>query len=120
MLTEVAQAEKGTQATTHWNEVLRAANEGLRLAGEGDASWLTTKLEALSGLGRDAEALEVARALTARPDATAAHWLMRARLAWKLAGESPTDEVRHLSTPPPVWPHRMPLLSPRARNCWRS
>ncbi len=94
VLTEVAHGASGTQTTTHWNELLRAANEGLRLAGEGDASWLTIKLEALTGLGRDTEALEMIRMMTARPDATAAHWLMRARLAWKLAGESPTDEVR--------------------------
>ncbi len=94
VLAEVAHGESGTQATAYWNELLRVANEGLRLTGEGDASWLMTKLEALSGLGHNAEVLEIARTLTTLPSATAAHWLTRARLAWKLAGDSPTDEVR--------------------------
>lgn len=99
MLTEVARGENGVSAATHWNELLRAANEGLSLAGVGndgrqDSAWLTTKLEAFSGLGREAEALELTRTLTARPEATVSQWLTRAQLAWKLAGESPIDEVR--------------------------
>jgi formylglycine-generating enzyme required for sulfatase activity len=97
----LANVESGTEAHAHWTALLRAANEGLRLAGERDAGWLTTKLEALRGLGRYGEALEDARTMTARlmdantPDAAAAaRWLTRARLAWQAAGESPTDEVR--------------------------
>ena len=70
------------------------ANEGLSLAGGQDANWWRPDSEALVGLARAAEALEVARALTALPSATAAQWLTRARLAWTLAGETPTDETR--------------------------
>ncbi len=79
--------KNAASAQSHWTTLLRVANEGLTLAGEGDPGWQTTRLEALAGLGRDGEALEVARVLTARQDATAALWLTRARLAWKLAGE---------------------------------
>jgi formylglycine-generating enzyme required for sulfatase activity len=94
VLTTLAHRETGAAAQARWNELLRTANEALRLAGENDANWLAVKLEALRGLGQTPEALEVARRLTARPDATAAHWLTRARLAWQVAGESPTDEAR--------------------------
>ena len=93
-MTSLAHRETGAAAQARWNELLRTANEALRLAGENDANWLAVKLEALRGLGQMREALEVARTLTSRPDATAAHWLARARLAWQVAGETPTDEVR--------------------------
>lgn len=94
VLTRLAHEEQGAAAQTHWTALLRTANEGLRLAGESDADWLATKREALCGLGQTSEALDVARTLTAQPGATVALWLTRARLAWTLAGEMPTDEVR--------------------------
>lgn len=98
VLNDLARNKKRSAAQSLWNDLLLRANEGLRLAGElgseQDAGWLTIKLEALRRLGQDNESLEVVRVLTALPGVTAALWLMRARLAWKLAGRTPTDEVR--------------------------
>ncbi len=94
VLAEVARAESGASAQTHWTTLQRVVNEGLQLAGEQDADWLALKLEALMGLQHDQEALDLARTLTALPGATATLWMNRARLAWKLAGETPNDEIR--------------------------
>ncbi|HEY1390709.1 MAG TPA: SUMF1/EgtB/PvdO family nonheme iron enzyme [Ktedonobacterales bacterium] len=94
VLSTVARSATGASAYARWNDLLRRANEGLSLTSAQDADWLTTKLEALNGLGRESEALDVMRALTELPSATSTQWLMRARMAWKLAGETPTDEVR--------------------------
>jgi formylglycine-generating enzyme required for sulfatase activity len=88
------QEQDGTAAQQHWRELLRVSNEGLALAGSDDAGWLSMKLDALEGLRRYDEALAIARTLTARPDATVPWFLARAHLAWKVAGEIPTDEAR--------------------------
>lgn len=94
VLDQMASQESEASAQSYWNHLLRCASEGLRLAGEQNPVWLAFKLSALTGLGRTQEALDIARYLTARPETNAAQWLARARLAWKLAGETPTDEVR--------------------------
>lgn len=94
VLASLTRQGRETTAQTQWRTLLLRASEGLRMVGEQDASWLAVKLAALEGLGRTDEAMSIAQALTARSDATATDWLARARLAWRIAQESPTDEVR--------------------------
>ena len=77
-----------------WRALLLHSNERLSALGEQNTSWLAVKLAALEGLGRNDEAMSIAQVLTARPDATAGDWISRARLAWRIARESPNDEVR--------------------------
>ncbi|MGH2487169.1 MAG: TIR domain-containing protein, partial [Ktedonobacterales bacterium] len=77
----------------NWNELLRRATEGGRLAPD-ESRWLRGQLRALRELHREPEALTVARALTTRADATAGDWLTRSRLAYAVAGNTTTDEVR--------------------------
>ena len=76
-----------------WDDAIKRCAEALRLA-PGDPQWQARQLRALREAHRDAEALAVARALTARADATADDWLTRARLAYVVAGNKTTDEVR--------------------------
>ncbi|HLZ21953.1 MAG TPA: SUMF1/EgtB/PvdO family nonheme iron enzyme, partial [Ktedonobacterales bacterium] len=74
-------------ALKKWNEALRRATQGSRLAPDSPV-WLRWQVEALDHLNRPADALAVLRTLTARPDATARDWLARARLARTVEGET--------------------------------
>ncbi|HEY7339552.1 MAG TPA: SUMF1/EgtB/PvdO family nonheme iron enzyme [Ktedonobacterales bacterium] len=94
VLRDVAQNAGKDEAQSYWSALLQFVNEGLQLASDQDADLLALRLEALVGLEHDQEALEAARQLTAHPNATVVQWLSRAQLVWKLADETPTDEVR--------------------------
>jgi formylglycine-generating enzyme required for sulfatase activity len=61
-------------------EQLRRADEALRLASD-DPDLLRARRDALARLGRDGDALALARQLTAGDAATADDWLVRVRLA---------------------------------------
>ncbi|HEX6122355.1 MAG TPA: SUMF1/EgtB/PvdO family nonheme iron enzyme, partial [Ktedonobacterales bacterium] len=110
-----------------WDEVLWRTEEALRLAPD-DPAWLQLRLAALAALNRQPEALEVARQLTARPEATAEQWLERARLARavtndeaevrlaiaaaeRLAGAATPEiaRVRRELLPPPIAAERFPI-----------
>jgi formylglycine-generating enzyme required for sulfatase activity len=62
-----------------WPDLLAVADEALRL-GPDKPGWLEVRMRALGELNRRTEALETARRLTERRDASAAQWLARARL----------------------------------------
>jgi formylglycine-generating enzyme required for sulfatase activity len=79
------------QQQAQWNELLWRCDEYARLRPEEKLA-LSMRLDALTHLNRDADALAVARSLTARPDATAEDWLARARLARSVADDD--AEVR--------------------------
>ncbi|MGH2485338.1 MAG: SUMF1/EgtB/PvdO family nonheme iron enzyme [Ktedonobacterales bacterium] len=81
------------QGMGDWEEARSRAEQALRLR-RGDPVWLGAQRDALVHLHRESEALTVARALTARADATADAWLTSARLAYAVAGNATTDEVR--------------------------
>lgn len=105
-----------TSVQAQWRTLLLRANERLRATGDqaGDDGWLTIKIEALAGLGRNDEAIAIVRALTSQPDASASQWLTRARLAWRLAGEAPTDEVESaLDAASRLSPHNVQILEAR-------
>jgi formylglycine-generating enzyme required for sulfatase activity len=74
-----------------WATALDTLNEELQLAPD-DPVRLDVCLNLLQRLGRDPEALDRARDLTARPNATFEQWLTRARLARRTGAG--IDEVR--------------------------
>ncbi|HEX8728574.1 MAG TPA: SUMF1/EgtB/PvdO family nonheme iron enzyme [Ktedonobacterales bacterium] len=74
-----------------WDTALRRCGDALYLA-PNDTAWLRRQRDALLKLNRDSDALTVAQALAARPDATAADHLTLAQLL-KAQG-APLEAVR--------------------------
>ncbi|WIG58165.1 MAG: hypothetical protein OJF49_000910 [Ktedonobacterales bacterium] len=85
------------QAQNDWNEVLSRTAEALFLRRD-DPAWLAVRLDALTHLGRDADALAIARQLAARSDATAADHLTLARAARTANDLSEATRAVHSAT----------------------
>jgi formylglycine-generating enzyme required for sulfatase activity len=77
-----------------WTEVLKRCDDLARItaAAADDPLVLSLRLDALTHLNREADALALARTLTVRRDATVDWWLTRARLARRVANDD--NEVK--------------------------
>ena len=125
-----------------WEDLARRAHDAQRLAPE-DPRWPRDERDALASLSRPAEALTIARALTARPGATASDHLALAHLlkataapesaiaaaldaAARLTPNGASDpaiaQARRDLFPPPIPPERFPArlaslgFTPHARD----